>query len=346
MVRWGSRVPDPHSSATESAGGVPLLAGGTLSGRTNVEECLTLQLAATDVDARLVQVCVVDHSAYAPPHLHLQLLFSDRSRSPWVGVNNATLLDLQSVLEALREQTGRLRLHIHEPALPANPASKAVVQALPRHVLLPAEAALLHADGAATCPICLSEYGGGDEIVCMPCLGLHKAHWGCMHRWLDGASTCPTCRYALPNKAEDGEPASAELMRRAEAEIMRVRNCEPAPCRLTATPDGAELLAQEDERRGEALLEPSEQDDPQAVLELAPTDADMPPPHPPAEARPLPLAEEGALSSAASAVVWRDRSAVDEQQSDASLTSRRRLRALLWAEKASRMMRRLGRKQS
>lgn len=235
MVRWGSRVTDPRASHGETRSISPLNSTGTTaSGRSNVEECLTLQLATSDGDARLMQVCLVDHSSYTPPHLHLQLLFSDRSRSPWVGVNNATLLDLQMVLESLRDQTGPLRLHIHEPTLSSNPASKVVVQALPRHVLLDSEAALLYSDGAATCPICLNDYCSGDEIVCMPCLGLHKAHWGCMRRWLDGASTCPTCRFALPTKAEDASAASSELMQRAEAEILRVRNCEPAPCRLSS----------------------------------------------------------------------------------------------------------------
>ena len=68
-----------------------------------------LQLAAAD-DSKLLQVCVVDHSAYSPAHLHLQMLFVDRSRSQWVGVNNATLHDLQNVLESSREQLGNVRL--------------------------------------------------------------------------------------------------------------------------------------------------------------------------------------------------------------------------------------------
>ena len=226
FVGRGSR----GSRGASSANAPSSSSSSALTGRASVEECLSLQLAAAD-DSHLVQVCVVDHSSYAPPHLHLQLLFADRSRSPWVGVNNATLLDLQAVLDALLEQTGHVRVHLHEPAPTSNPASAAVVEALPRHVLEPCDVELLQSDGTATWPICLCEYTAGDEVVCMPCRGLHKAHWPCMSRWLEGASTCPTCRYALPTKVENETAPSSDLMQRAELEMERVRNGEPAPCR-------------------------------------------------------------------------------------------------------------------
>lgn len=135
--------------------------------------------------------------------------------------------DLQGVLEARRERIGRVRTHLHEPPPTSSPASQQVVQALPRLTLGAAEATVLHGDGAGTCPICLAEYLEGEEVVCMPCNGLHKAHWACMGRWLEGASTCPTCRFALPaaklldgGRAQgDGAALSAELLERAVAEV-------------------------------------------------------------------------------------------------------------------------------
>lgn len=35
------------------------------------------------------------------------------------------------------------------------------------------------------------------QIACMPCGGLHKAHWVCLRKWLRRSPTCPMCRWDL-----------------------------------------------------------------------------------------------------------------------------------------------------
>ena len=50
--------------------------------------------------SRVVQVCVQDHSAggYRPPHVHIQMHFADRTRSPWLQLNHVTLAALRAAI--------------------------------------------------------------------------------------------------------------------------------------------------------------------------------------------------------------------------------------------------------
>ncbi|MFS8016735.1 putative transcription factor C2H2 family [Helianthus anomalus] len=43
------------------------------------------------------------------------------------------------------------------------------------------------------CAICLEEYVDGDEIRVLPQCG-HVFHIGCIDKWLDSHSSCPSCR--------------------------------------------------------------------------------------------------------------------------------------------------------
>jgi len=67
---------------------------------------------------------------------------------------------------------------------------------LPRRYLSAACAAQLAREEIA-CAICLEAYAEGAEVACMPCSGLHKAHWHCLRQWLCRCPTCPTCRWDL-----------------------------------------------------------------------------------------------------------------------------------------------------
>ena len=166
------------------------------SGVSNVEEALRLQCLGSP-GARLVQVCYVDHATpmFASPHIHLQCLFADRSRTPWFDVQDANVSDLQTAIDNSYGGS-RVRLHLHEQgsesAAPnGGPADTKVVDALPRCELTEAGACRLAADGLDACPFCLDIYSEGDEVIFMPCG--HIAHTSCQLRWLTNASTCPTC---------------------------------------------------------------------------------------------------------------------------------------------------------
>ena len=71
---------------------------GTAAGSAAVEARMRAQLAACSEGESLVQVCCVDHAGPGyerSPHLHVQALFSDRSRSPWQAIQNVSLADLR-----------------------------------------------------------------------------------------------------------------------------------------------------------------------------------------------------------------------------------------------------------
>ena len=198
------------------------------SGVSNVEEALRLQCLGSP-GARLVQVCYVDHATpmFASPHIHLQCLFADRSRTPWFDVQDANVSDLQTAIDNSYGGS-RVRLHLHEQgsesAAPnGGPADTKVVDALPRCELTEAGACRLAADGLDACPFCLDIYSEGDEVIFMPCG--HIAHTSCQLRWLTNASTCPTCRFALPKAPTNQElerilaPAWREQKRIVEAKM-------------------------------------------------------------------------------------------------------------------------------
>merc|ERR1719337_764397 len=86
----------------------------------------------------------------------------------------------------------RPRLHMHENTT-TKPTEKTYAEQLPRGSL--ADPSLL-ADRA--CPICLEGFVAGDELVVLPCQGLHVSHSACLQPWLVKAHTCPTCRFELP----------------------------------------------------------------------------------------------------------------------------------------------------
>jgi len=182
-----------------------------------------------------VQACVIDHSGpgYAEPHLHVMLHFASQQQTPWVVFNSVRLMDLSQAL-------GSVRIHLHEeaPKEAVAVADRAVVASLPRHVITADEAALMQADGAGNCVICMEEYRAGDEVACMPCAGLHKAHFACLNGWLERAATCPSCRYALPSK-ELSKGETELLMQPASREMGRVQRAEPAPCQLAESEEGS-----------------------------------------------------------------------------------------------------------
>lgn len=204
----------------------------TEAAHNSVYEALTLQCSASAPGVRLVQICYVDHSGptYMDPHLHLQCLFDDRSRTLWMHCPGATFASLR---HAASQMPGRVRLHRHEhnaseAGPPGGAASESVVRALPRLKLDARSAARLEEDGWDACPFCLDSFVPGETVVCIPCPGTHVAHSACTEKWLAVASTCPTCRFALPK-----DPSKADLDHLCQPAIEQLRRIaldEPPPC--------------------------------------------------------------------------------------------------------------------
>ena len=225
----------------------------TTAGTAKVRECLSLQLAACDQGHRIVQICVMDHAVgHGPiPHLHLMFhLGATRSttRTPWVVLGTRSCPVLVADLHAaLAELPGpRPRLHMHENTT-TKPTEKTYAEQLPRGSL--ADPSLL-ADRA--CPICLEGFVAGDELVVLPCQGLHVSHSACLQPWLVKAHTCPTCRFELPTTAAK---TSGEMDRRlareesARAEVRRLSTPPTPPTREDEEAAAAVMAAAEEEAR-------------------------------------------------------------------------------------------------
>mmetsp|Transcript_35736 Transcript_35736/g.78521 ORF Transcript_35736/g.78521 Transcript_35736/m.78521 type:complete len:226 (-) Transcript_35736:98-775(-) len=73
-----------------------------------------------------------------------------------------------------------------------------------------------------TCSICLEDYLAGHDVACMPCDGLHKAHWACLKRWCDVSPSCPVCRWVMPIADRLDAAILNEIMVRGEIELKRL----------------------------------------------------------------------------------------------------------------------------
>jgi len=50
--------------------------------------------------------------------------------------------------------------------------------------------------GRETCPICIVDFEGGDDVRVLPCEGKHVFHQACVDPWLlELSSSCPICRH-------------------------------------------------------------------------------------------------------------------------------------------------------
>ena len=188
----------------------------------SVAQALDLQLAAAEEGSHIVQVCCIDHATDSEgnAHLHLQCHFSNHTHSPWFQLNLVSLQELKDVLAALpalpNGRQPRLHLHANDRPKPTEPDFAESV--LPRGIL--ADPAALAKD---TCPICLAPFEAEDEVVVLPCRGRHTTHWGCLRPWLATASSCPTCRHALPTtKQAAAAAAGTALLEAAQAELRRL----------------------------------------------------------------------------------------------------------------------------
>ena len=237
---WGPHVrqtaPPHHDSAfrefafhnADAAQGHPMTAAVA-----KLRECLALQNAACDNGQRILQLCVIDHATGhgSIPHLHLQFhLGHTRSThtSPWTAVHHVTLADLRSAVHA-EPACSRTRLHIHPSNGDSNarsapePTQRSFVEELPRGKL--SDASLL-AD--RTCPVCIECFNAGDELVVLPCQGLHVSHWACLQPWLATAHTCPACRFELPTAKPATSESGAAPMEKAWAEMRRLQVAPPS----------------------------------------------------------------------------------------------------------------------
>jgi hypothetical protein len=186
---------------------------------------------AQDKGVRLRQVCALIDILQDSMHLYIKCQYSNFASSPWMFISDANLMDLHSALQTPEFGNGFVRVHVHDNSPPkpnGGAAKKKVIRALPTMVLEERHVRQLAAEGHADCLYCLEEFQPGESITFMPCQGTHFGHTACSRKWLAEASTCPICRFALPQSAEKTTPAAlAELCKGAEAEMERIRNVLP-----------------------------------------------------------------------------------------------------------------------
>ncbi|KAJ0407408.1 hypothetical protein ATCC90586_003818 [Pythium insidiosum] len=80
----------------------------------------------------------------------------------------------------------------------APPASKGVVDQLPKHKVTQSEV-----DANAECPVCKDPFVVDDDAQELPCA--HSFHPDCILPWLKQHNSCPVCRHELPTDDDDYE---------------------------------------------------------------------------------------------------------------------------------------------
>ncbi|KAL6082932.1 hypothetical protein STEG23_007794 [Scotinomys teguina] len=104
------------------------------------------------------------------------------------------------------------------------PASKAVVESLPRTVIGSSKAEL-------KCPVCLLEFEEEEPVIEMPCH--HFFHSDCILPWLSKTNSCPLCRHELPTDDDSYEEHRKDKARRQQQQH-RLENLHGAMYTCTA----------------------------------------------------------------------------------------------------------------
>ncbi|GFH13993.1 RING-type domain-containing protein [Haematococcus lacustris] len=76
---------------------------------------------------------------------------------------------------------------------PVPPMSKKVFASLPRKILEKQDVLCNN----TSCPVCVEAFVVGDEVLSLPCKGLHVFHPACLTPWVNKTNTCPVCREEL-----------------------------------------------------------------------------------------------------------------------------------------------------
>lgn len=206
------------------------VAAGAEGGLPRVQECFRLHLNAVGSGVAIVQVCVVDHTDnnYRPPHLHLQLLFSDSSRSQWIQLNQVTVPQLQTALAELvvPPSQPQPQLHLHEVEPLHQGVDRAVQDRLPRHELTAAEA-VLWAQRGRQCPICLAHGASGKK-------GAMPAHTRARRPFKPPRAAARTKRHRGPSALALAPPFAPPSP--APSSIAHLRAPRTPPLRLPLTP--------------------------------------------------------------------------------------------------------------
>lgn len=208
----------------------------TPAGRTAFTSFLsqerTCTSSETDTARIITQICVVEHVGHVHLKVHYRRADGTRpSSGQWRQISGVTLSDVEHVLV---DQTISLHVHSDDDKKP-KPADPSFFAALPSVTLSEAAASML-AEYESVCSICLVEYEAGDEVVCMPCGGLHKYHAACLSTWLENGSTCPCCKWAVPEGLSMSQ--RTETMKAANEECERLAAARLPPCLLADDSDG------------------------------------------------------------------------------------------------------------
>jgi E3 ubiquitin-protein ligase ATL10/75/76/77/78 len=67
---------------------------------------------------------------------------------------------------------------------------------------------------ASDCPICLAEFGEGEQVRVLPNCN-HCFHMECIDKWLTSHSSCPMCRHSLSLLNRNRKPEGAAAITQA-----------------------------------------------------------------------------------------------------------------------------------
>ena len=134
----GLPMPSAVQQAVRPFSFMPPSSGASSPGVTlRVRRFVEFQQEVSPSDSSLVQLCVIDHSDpdfTSTPHIHLQAVYSDASRSPWHTLDGANLFDLHDALQQMPTNKCPLRIHVHDSNQPRarKPTPEHLRAALPR----------------------------------------------------------------------------------------------------------------------------------------------------------------------------------------------------------------------
>lgn len=150
--------------------------------------------------------------------------------SEWSLLSNVALEDFKAAANDGMQRAIRFHMHEERSKQPSCDGDFLQLLASCTHSLSDSEAETLRTEGHSSCPVCLADFEGHDEIIFLPCDGQHAGHWSCILPWLQEAATCPQCRFALPAEGSADHETSRTLIQNTRAAVSRLQSAVCVVC--------------------------------------------------------------------------------------------------------------------
>ncbi|GFH17690.1 E3 ubiquitin-protein ligase AIP2 [Haematococcus lacustris] len=194
------RASQPHATDTQYSD------AGIVLGAEEVPRPAHMPATTLDEDYRIlqhIQAALAGAGSGASDEIEEQLVSMVQLMSEELAPTRRPVPPMSKKVGWRQLRSGRpcsVHLHVLQPSVSSHvedqechARSMQVFASLPRKILEKQDVLCNN----ASCPVCVEAFVVGDEVLSLPCKGLHVFHPACLTPWVNKTNTCPVCREEL-----------------------------------------------------------------------------------------------------------------------------------------------------